>query len=412
MPNVIVAVIPKPNAPLELREVPVPELEPNSALLEVEYSEVCGTDLALQRGLLEGVPYPLIPGHVSVGRLSKIRGTIKDINGKLFAEGDLVTFLDVHKTCNDCWYCLVAKTTTRCPHRKVYGITYGLEDGLSGGWAQQIYLKPGTKCIRLGDADPMRFMAGGCALPTALHAIERAEVAIGDTVLVLGSGPVGLSCVIFALMRGALKVLCIGAPENRLAAAIQVGAAATINIETQAEALRDDWVLENTDRRGADVTIEATGSPLAVAQAMRYTRDAGRAVIVGQYTDHGEVAFNPHRDLNRKHLDVRGCWGSDFSHFYRGVEIMGDRERSMPWSHLNLNRYGLEEANEALSAVASGKAVKALITPQVLLQDRRATDGGPLLNQSNSEDRPPLSSASRPAGSGFVDRARPQTLKP
>ena len=74
MPNVLVAVIPKPNAPVELREVPVPELEPNSALLEVEYSEVCGTDLALHRGLLEGVPYPLIPGHVSVGRLSKIRG--------------------------------------------------------------------------------------------------------------------------------------------------------------------------------------------------------------------------------------------------------------------------------------------------------------------------------------------------
>ena len=102
---------------------------------------------------------------------------------------------------------------------------------------------------------------------------------------------------------------------------------------------------------------------------MRYTRDAGRVVIVGQYTDHGEVAFNPHKDLNRKHLDVRGCWGSDFSHFYRGVEIMGDSERSRPWSYLKLNRYGLKETNEALSDVASGKAVKALITPQVLLQN-------------------------------------------
>lgn len=237
MPNVLVALIPEPNAPVELREIPEPELELDSALLDVEFSEVCGTDLALQQGLLEGVPYPLIPGHVSVGRLSKIRGRIADIDGKPFVEGDLVTFLDVHKTCNDCWYCLVAKATTRCPHRKVYGITYGLDDGLCGGWAQKLYLKPGTKCIRLTDTDPVRFMAGGCALPTALHAIERAELSIGDTVLVLGSGPVGLSCVIFALMRGALKVLCIGAPENRLAAAKQVGAAATINIETHSEAL-------------------------------------------------------------------------------------------------------------------------------------------------------------------------------
>ncbi|NIP82785.1 MAG: alcohol dehydrogenase catalytic domain-containing protein, partial [Gemmatimonadetes bacterium] len=62
--------------------------------------------------------------------------------------GDRVTFLDVHATCNACWYCLVAKATTRCPHRRVYGITYGVEDGLAGGWAERIHLKPGTKIIR------------------------------------------------------------------------------------------------------------------------------------------------------------------------------------------------------------------------------------------------------------------------
>src|SRR5687768_10469048 len=184
----IVAVIPKPNSPVELREVAEPDLEKNSALLEVELSEVCGTDVYLQQGRLEGVPYPLIPGHVSVGRLTKIRGQLLDVHGNAFREGDRVTFLDVHRTCNACWYCLVAKASTRCPQRKVYGITYGLADGLCGGWAQELYLKPGARCIRL-DAEPELFMAGGCALPTALHAIERAGLSIGDTVLVLGSGP-------------------------------------------------------------------------------------------------------------------------------------------------------------------------------------------------------------------------------
>ncbi len=363
MSTVTVALIPEPNAPVELREVPEPELESNSALLDVTFSEVCGTDLALQKGLLTGVPYPLIPGHVSVGHLSKIRGAIKDVDGRAFAEGDLVTFLDVHKTCNECWYCLVARSTTRCPHRKVYGITYGLDDGLCGGWAQKIYLKPGTKCISLGNTDPDLFMSGGCALPTALHAVERAEVALADTVLVLGSGPVGLSGVIIALMRGALKVLCIGAPANRLTAARLVGAAATLDIGTNSEIERMNWVLENTNGRGADITIEATGSPQAVTQAMRFTRDAGRVVIAGQYTNHGDTNFNPHEDLNRKHLDVRGCWGSDFSHFYRGVKIMEDATRSKPWSLLELSRYDLQHANEALADVASGKAIKALITP-------------------------------------------------
>ena len=364
----IVAVIPTPHAPVELREVPSPALEQDSALLEVELSEVCGTDVYLQQGRLVGVPYPLIPGHVSVGRLSRIRGELRDVEGRLFSEGDRVTFLDVHRTCNACWYCLVAKATTRCPHRKVYGITYGLDDGLCGGWAEQIYIKPGTHCIRV-DSEPETFMAGGCALPTALHAVERAEVRLADTVLVLGSGPVGLSTIIMALMGGALRVLCIGAPEHRLKAALGVGAAAVLNVETHNEEQRLEWVREQTNGRGADVTIEATGAPVAVVQAMRFTREAGRVVIVGQYTDHGgvpsEAAFNPHLDLNKKHLDVRGCWGSDFSHFYRGAQIVSDSQRSAPWAEMKLARYNLTHANEALADVSSGRVLKALIEPTV-----------------------------------------------
>ena len=255
MAKVLAALLTEPHAPVEVREFSEPELEPDSALLEVELSEVCGTDVYLQQGRLQGVPYPLIPGHVSVGRLSKIRGQLLDVSGRPFSEGDRVTFLDVHRTCNACWHCLVAKASTRCPHRKVYGITYGLADGLTGGWAQKIYLKPDTRCIRLGEIDCEKFMAGGCALPTALHAVERAEVALGDTVLVLGTGPVGLSVIIFALMRGALRVLCTGAPEHRLAAARKLGVAATLNVEASDARARGQWVLEQTEGRGADVTI-------------------------------------------------------------------------------------------------------------------------------------------------------------
>jgi threonine dehydrogenase-like Zn-dependent dehydrogenase len=364
----LVAVIPKPNAEVELREVSSPELEMNSALLEVELSEVCGTDVYLQQGRLEGVPYPLVPGHVTVGRLQKIRGELFDVEGRTFNEGDRVTFLDVHRTCNACWYCLVAKASTRCPHRKVYGITYGLDDGLCGGWASHVYLKPGTRCIKLAAA-PERFMAGGCALPTALHAVERSEIKIGDIVLILGSGPVGINAIIMSLMSGALRVLCVGAPQSRLNAALRAGAAAVLNIETNNEQQRLIWIREQTNGRGADVTIEATGAPVAVVQAMRFTRDAGRVVIVGQYTDHGPLpdaaAFNPHLDLNKKHLDVRGCWGSDFSHFYRGAQIISEPERSKSWEQMQLVTYGLSRANEALADVAAGRVLKALIAPEI-----------------------------------------------
>ena len=110
---------------------------------------------------------------------------------------------------------------------------------------------------------------------------------------------------------------------------------------------------------GADVKI-AVG-PEAVVQAMRFTRDAGTVVVVGQYTDHGATSFNPHLDLNKKHVDVRGCWGSEFSHFYRAAQIVAQRPGA--WSEMKLDSYGLNEANEALSDVKEGRVLKALIRP-------------------------------------------------
>ncbi len=200
-------------------------------------------------------------------------------------------------------------------------------------------------------------------MPTALHGVERGGVRLGDTVLVLGSGPVGLSAVALARMSGALRVLCIGAPANRLEAARTMGADATLSIEEADEAERLDWVRDETGGRGAEVTIEAAGAPDAAVQALRFTRDAGRVVVLGQYTDHGEVPFNPHLDLNRKHLDVRGTWGFDFSHIYRGVQILSDPDRAAPWRALRLSRYGLARADEAMADVEAGRVIKALIDP-------------------------------------------------
>ncbi|MGI9013997.1 MAG: zinc-binding dehydrogenase [Phycisphaerales bacterium] len=359
------AVMPGKGEPVEVREFKAPDLAPDSAMLEIELSEVCGTDVHLRDSRLAGVPYPIVPGHVSMGHLAKIRGRMNDIHGNALAEGDRVTFLDVHRTCHACYHCLVAKASTRCPARKVYGITYGIDDGLTGGWAEQLYLMPGTHCIRLDGVADEAFMAGGCGLPTAIHAIDRAQIQIGETALVLGCGPVGLAAIILAKMAGALRVLCIGAPQMRLEAARLVGADDVLDFTQVSLDDRIDWVMQHTHGRGADVTIEAAGAPAAVVHAMRMTRDAGRVVVVGQYTDHGDVAFNPHLDLNRKHLDVRGCWGSDFSHFFRGVQIMADTERAAPWQKLKLERYGLDGANEALRRVEEGAVIKALIDPRV-----------------------------------------------
>jgi L-iditol 2-dehydrogenase len=206
-------------------------------------------------------------------------------------------------------------------------------------------------------------MAGGCGLPTALHAVERADVELGDTVLVLGTGPVGLSAIALSRLRGATRVLAIGAPETRLDAAGTAGAEAVLDFRGRDEAECVQWVRDHNDGRGADITIEATGVPEAAVQAMRFTRDAGTVVIVGQYTDRGDATFNPHLDLNQKHLDVRGCWGSEFRHFYRALQVLGDTGRARPWSALPTSVYALDRAAEALADVEAGSVVKALLKP-------------------------------------------------
>ncbi|HLQ38558.1 MAG TPA: zinc-binding dehydrogenase, partial [Planctomycetota bacterium] len=304
-----------------------------------------------------------IPGHVAAGTLAAVRGELRDVDGAPLQEGEVVTFLDVHRTCHQCWYCLVAKASTRCPQRKVYGITYGVADGLCGGWAEYMYLKPGTRILRLAGVDARTFMVAGCALPTALHGIDRARIQVGDTVLVLGTGPVGLALAILARSSGAGQVLAIGGPAARLSVATAVGVDQVLDFTSRSPAAALAWVRQRTGGRGADVVLEATGAPGAVVQAMRCTRDAGRVVIVGQYTDHGDIAFNPHLDLNKKHLEVLGCWGSDYSHFHRAVQVAAHKHLGEPWSRVPARDYALSSVGQALAAVARGEVVKALVRP-------------------------------------------------
>jgi threonine dehydrogenase-like Zn-dependent dehydrogenase len=357
------AVMTAPRAPIELRELPWPELTNGSAMLRTEFSEVCGTDVHLHHGKLAGVPYPIVPGHVSVGRVAAIRGEIRDVDGVPFREGDMATFLDVHETCGRCHACLVTKQTTRCPHRKVYGITYGVKDGPLGGWADHIWMKPGVKLLRFPEGvDPALFIAGGCGLVTSIHAVERAEVRLGSSVVVLGAGPVGIAAAALSKLSGAHPVIVIGAPSDRLAFAKSMGATHTVSLDLSHEE-RVAQVRALTGGRGADIVIEGAGDPRAVPQALDLVRDGGRVVIAGQYTDHGDVPMNPHSQINKKHVEIRGCWGCDFSHFYRAVAVLSEQGKSLPWAGAVSKRYPLEQAGEALAAVERRDVIKAVIAP-------------------------------------------------
>ena len=101
-----------------------------------------------------------------------------------------------------------------------------------------------------------------------------------------------------------------------------MGADVTVDIQLTDPARRAEIVRELTGGLGVDVAIEAAGSARAVEEALSLIRDGGRYVIAGHYTDAGPSAINVHEQINRKHLEIRGCWGSEVGHFVRALRVL------------------------------------------------------------------------------------------
>ena len=356
--------MPAPRRPIEIREFPFPDLPDGAALLRTARSEVCGTDVHLWHGRLSGVPYPIIPGHVSAGTLETIRGTLKGIDGHTLREGDRAVFFDVHRTCGRCRACTIHRTPTRCVARRVYGITDSADEGLFGGWSQGIYLEPGVGVARLPDSVTFDdYIGGGCGLLTAVHIVERATLRPGDSVLVQGTGAVGLSAIALARLSGASTVIAIGAPQPRLDLAREMGADHALDFESTSLEQRLEEVRALTHGEGVDVVVEAAGSPRAFEEGLNLARDGGRYIVAGHYTDAGSSSINAHHQINRKHLEIRGCWGSELGHFLRALSFLERYAASVPWRAIGGRTYGLAALNDALADAESMRIPKALVDP-------------------------------------------------
>jgi D-arabinose 1-dehydrogenase-like Zn-dependent alcohol dehydrogenase len=362
--RILAAVMTAPHQPIEIQEFKRPELPLGSALLRTARSEVCGTDVHLWHGRLAGVPYPIIPGHISAGTLDAVRGELVGLDGERLREGDRVVFFDVHRTCGRCRACTVHRTPTRCVHRRVYGITDSADEGLFGGWAQAIYLEPGVGLARLPDAVSFDdYIGGGCGLLTAVHMLERGALRPGDAVVVQGTGAVGLSAIALARLGGASTVIAIGSPADRLALARRMGADHVLDIAKTSPEERLQRVRTLTHGEGADVVFEAAGAAAAVPEGLDLARDGGRYVIAGHYTDSGDTTINAHRHINRKHLEIRGCWGSEAGHFLRALSLLERYAATVPWREVGGSTYSLERINDALHDAEAMRITKALVDP-------------------------------------------------
>ncbi len=365
--DVRAAVLEAFNEPLAIRSYPHPgEPAASEALIAVDIAGICGTDVHLWLGQL-AIPLPNIMGHESAGRIERLgAGLDRDWLGEPLKIGDRVTWAS-SIACGECFYCRVKRQPTRCLTRKAYGISYCASDAphLRGGYAEKILLRAGSSIFRIPDEVPSEALIGaGCALTTAIHASERAALEWGDSVVVQGTGPVGLAAIVVARAAGAAKIVAIGGPPHRLELALSFGANVVIDIAAVPDiAERRRAVFDALGPHGADQVVECVGHPEAVNEGILLCRDGGQFVVLGQYADAGNISFNPHT-ITRKQLRVIGSWGFEPRHVARAIRLLAnDADLRAQFARGITHRFPLAQADEALQTARRLTGGKTVILP-------------------------------------------------
>ena len=353
-------VLVEPNK-VETWEVDIADPEAGGALVKVLIGGVCGSDLHIMTGEAGIMPFPIILGHEGVGRVEKLgAGVTTDYAGIPVRDGDLVYWAPI-ALCHRCHSCTVLEETP-CENSQFF------EHARKPNWgsyADYAWLPNGLAFFKLPEgANPDAVAALGCALPTVLRGFERCgPVRVGETVVVQGAGPVGLSAVLVAKLAGASEIIVIDAFDGRLETALKLGATATINLKENAEARRDA-IYRRVGHLGPGLVVEAAGALPAFPEGVDITGNHGRYVILGLWGAIGTQPISP-RDLSTKNLTIAGASFPKPTHYHGAMHLAARVQDQFPLAGLISHRFSIERAIDALAAVKSGEAIKAIIDPQL-----------------------------------------------
>lgn len=340
-------------------DVAVADPEPGGALVRVVLGGVCGSDVHILSGEAGDMPFPIILGHEGVGRVERLGGgVVTDYAGTPVAAGDLVYWSPI-ALCRRCYSCTVLEETP-CENTRFF------EDASKPNWgsyADFAWLPNGMPFYRLPDrARPEAVAALGCALPTVLRGFDRCgPVKVGDSVVVQGAGPVGLSAVLVAAQAGAREVIVIDAAPVRLEAARKLGATATVSLSDAPEE-RYRQIYDRVGKAGPDIVVEAAGALPAFPEGVDLSGIHSRYIILGLWGAIGTQPISP-RDLTLKNLTIAGASFPKPKHYYHAMHLAARLQDRVPLAELVTHRFSIAQAQEALDATKNGTAVKAIIDP-------------------------------------------------
>ena len=286
-----------------LEEVPVPRIVPGEVLVKVLAGGICASDVKTYQGARvwgneEIKPYivtPVTPGHEFVGEVVAIGDGAGEKYGLQI--GDHC----VSEQIVPCWQCRFC-TSGRywmCQRHDIYGF---IRERAEGSWAEYMRFPVNAINHKVPKEIPAEQAALIEPLACAIHAVRRAEIQLGDVVVVAGMGPIGLCMLATAKQTGAGKVIALDLKEKRLQLARKFGADLAINVRAE-EAVQS--ILDLTDGYGCDVYIEATGAGPAVSQGLQMLRRLGTFVEFSVHAGPVAVDWSIIGDL--KGLNIHGA---------------------------------------------------------------------------------------------------------
>lgn len=351
---------------IELGEVAVPVPEEDELLMRVKRVGICATDLHLLEGHI-GDPFPLVPGHEFVGEVEAIGAAASHRRG--LEVGDRIV-VEMLLPCNSCARCREGRYNL-CDGDdpaggNAVGREYGINiprthgNGLWGGYAEVLTVPASAIVHRLPATIPWDTAALVEPLAVAYRAVGRGRVSPGDTVVVIGPGPVGLLIAAAARSAGAAHVVMVGTRPSRLELAQRFGCDATVNSREVADV--EGAVRSALGGALADVVIEIAGVAAAQQQAVTLVRRGGRVVLAGACGGGVEVKFLADEQLLTREIDILPSFLSAAGY---EPSIAALEQGAFPYAELVTHRFPLEDI-EAAYAIVRGKdenVMKAILVP-------------------------------------------------
>jgi L-iditol 2-dehydrogenase len=336
---------------LEVREVDTPAVGPGEVLVKVGANTVCGTDLRVLRGeKTAGISPPAIIGHEVAGHVAEVGGGVGGF------EVGVPVVITPMIPCLRCFYC---KRDMENVCENVSAVGYQIAGGLSE------YMKVPAEALAAGclfaarEDLPSERLALVEPLSACVYGQRRSPVEVGDVVLILGAGPIGLFHLQLALLAGAGTVIVSQPSEARRALASEFGA--HVVVDPTSEDL-SEVVAQHTSGRGADVVIVCIGLPQLVNDALRLARKGGRVNVFAGLSGEGwaEVEANL---IHYNELRVTGQTGTRRLEFEKALELI--ESGRVDTEKMVTHRFALHDAARAIETVSSGEGIKVAVMPEL-----------------------------------------------